>query len=112
MNKIISESVYERVLAGLARAAHDDWLGMEILTRSLRECFDHRPSYVEVRPVAVRAVHDLINAGAQAGDLAEEGFRPWPMTRQEMIDRLTRALDERTDWPQPNELGWITFPDE
>jgi hypothetical protein len=106
-----SDPAYEQVLSTLTRYAHDDWLGVEILARSVRECFDHRPSYAEARPLAIRAVRDLINAGAEAGDIAEEGFRPWLLSRPEMIDRITRGLEERDTWPEPNELGWLTFPE-
>jgi hypothetical protein len=106
-----SDLAYDQVLSRLNTYAHEDWLGLDILTRRMRKCFGHRPSYVEVRPVAIRAVRDLINAGAEAGDITEEGFKPWPVSRQEMIDRIISALEERTTWPDPNELGWLTFPD-
>jgi hypothetical protein len=106
-----SETAYEQVMSRLTTYAHEDWLGLEILTRRLRKSFDHAPSYVELRPVAIRAVRDLINIGAVAGDITEEGFESWPVSRQEMIDRITRALEERDTWPGPDELGWITFPD-
>lgn len=112
MGDVISAPAYERVLARLSTYAHDDWLGVEVLVRSLRECFDRRPSFAEVRPVAIRAVGDLISAGARAGDLTEDGFSPWPVGPQEMTDRLARSLEERDDWPLPDELGWIAFPDE
>lgn len=107
-----SDLAYEQVLSRLTTWARDDWLDVDILVHMVRECFDHRPTYAEVRPLAVRAVRDLINAGAEAGDIAEEGFRPWPVGRQEMVDRLTRALEERTTYPGPDEVGWIAFPDE
>lgn len=102
---------YEEVLSGLTEYARDDWLGLEILTGWVRDCLDGMPSYAETRPLAIRAVRDLINAGAEAGDLTEGGFRPWPVSREEMIGRITRALEERDTWPDPDELGWITFPD-
>ena len=102
---------YAEVLTGLSAYAQDDWLGVDIITGWVRDCLEGMPSFVEVRPLAIRAVRDLINAGAEAGDITGEGFEPWPVSRQEMIDRLTRALGERTTWPEPDELGWITFPD-
>lgn len=102
---------YNDVLANLIDYAQDDWLGLEIVASAVRKCFEGLPSYVDVRPLAIRAVRDLIDAGAQAGDLTEEGFRPWPVGQQEMIGRITRGLEERTTWPDPDELGWITFPE-
>jgi hypothetical protein len=47
-----------------------------------------------------------------AGEITKEGFEPWPISRQQMIDRIAQSLEERDTWPAPNELGWITFPDE
>ena len=107
---------YEKVLAELINYARDDWLGMEIVASAVRECFDHRPSYAEARPLAIRAVHDLIKAGAVAGDIVVQGdktwrFDPWPITPEQAIQRITQGLQERDTYPEPDELGWVTFPD-
>lgn len=58
------EQTYDHVLSGLISYAHDDWLGVEVITSSARDCFDHKPSFAEVLPLAIRAVRDLIGAGA------------------------------------------------
>jgi hypothetical protein len=103
-----SEEDYQEVLARLIDYARDDWLGMEIITGRVRKCFDHNPSYAEVRPLAVRAVRDLINAGAVAGAIAVQRdnswrFEPWPVTLEQAIERITRGLQERNSYPEPDE---------
>lgn len=107
----ISELRYDQVLSRLTAWAQDDWLDVDVLVHMVRECFDHRPDYAEVRPLAVRAIRDLIAAGAEVGDIGEEGFKAWPMNREEMADHLVRGLEERTTYPEADELGWIAFPD-
>jgi hypothetical protein len=106
-------SGYEKVLADLISYAHEDWLGMEVVASAVRECFDHRPSYAEVRPLAIRAVSDLINAGASAGDVTAVDstwrFDPWPVSSEQAIQQITRDLEERDTYPEPGEIGWITF---
>lgn len=105
------DRAYDEVLSGLTEYAHDDWLDIDVLINWVRDCFDGPSNYDDVRPVAIRAVRDLINAGAEAGEITEEGFESWPVSSEAMIDRITRALEERTTWPEPNELGWLTFPE-
>ena len=106
---------YEQVVSDLTSYAHDDWLGLEVITSSLRDCFDHKPSFAEVRPLAIRAVHDLIRAGARAGDVAGANhdwcFVAWPVPPEQAIDRITHDLEERDTYPEPGEIGWLTFPD-
>jgi hypothetical protein len=106
---------YEKVLSDLISYAHDDWLGVEVVASAVRDCLDHRASYTEVRPLAIRAVHDLINAGAMAGDVtAAEGswrFDPWPVSPEQGFQRIAHDLEQRDAYPEPGEIGWITFPD-
>jgi hypothetical protein len=107
-------SSYDEVMSGLVSYAHDDWLGLEVVTSSVRDCFDHKPSFAEVRPLAIRAVHDLVNAGAMAGDVAEvDGtwrFEPWPVPPDQAIERISQNLEQRDTYPQPADIGWLTFP--
>jgi hypothetical protein len=106
---------YDKVLSDLIRYAHEDWLGMEVVASAVRDCFDHRPSYAEARPLVIHAVSDLIDAGASAGDLtaADSSWRfdPWPVSPEQAIQQITRDLEERDNYPEPGEIGWITFPD-
>jgi hypothetical protein len=108
-------SSYDQVVSDLTSYAHDDWLGLEVITSSVRECFDHRPSFDEARPLAIRAVRDLIGAGAMAGDITgADGkwrFVPWPVPPEQAIDQITHALEERDTYPGPGDIGWLTFPD-
>jgi hypothetical protein len=108
-------SSYDQVLSNLISYAHEDWLGLEVLTGSVRECFDHKPSFPEARPLAIRAVHDLVGAGAMAGDITgDDGswrFVPWSLTPEQAIERITQALEERDSYPGPGDIGWLTFPD-
>jgi hypothetical protein len=108
-------SSYDQVLSDLTSYAHDDWLGLEVLASSVRDCFDHKPSFAEVRPLALRAVHDLVQAGAMAGDIDGTGdnwrFVPWPVPPEQAVDRITRDLEERDTYPGPGDVGWLTFPD-
>jgi len=108
-------SSYDQVVSNLISYAHDDWLGLEVLTGSVRECFDHRPSFAEVRPLAIRVMRDLIRTGAMAGDISgTDGswrFVPWAIPPQEAIDKITQALEERDTYPGPGDIGWLTFPD-
>lgn len=111
-----SDFKYEDALSQLIDYAREDWLGIEIVASAMRESFDHRPSYPEVRPLAVRAVRDLFKAGVVAGDIVvrEDGswrFAPWPLTSEEAIDRIVDGLDRHDSYPEPDELGWLTFPD-
>jgi len=55
-------------------------------------------------------------AGAVAGDIVAEGdqpwrFEPWQMTPEQAIERITRGLQDRSTYPEPDELGWLTFSD-
>jgi hypothetical protein len=106
---------YDKVLSDLISYAHDDWLGIEVVASAVRDCFDHRPSYTEVRPLAIRAVRDLINAGATAGDVtAIDGswrFVPWPLPSEQAIQRIVHDLEENDTYPESGEIGWITFDD-
>jgi hypothetical protein len=106
---------YEQVVSDLTSYARDDWLGLEVITSSVRDCFDHKPSFAEVRPLAIRAVRDLVQAGATAGDVAGANhdwcFVPWPVSPEQAIDRITNALEERDTYPEPGDIGWLTFPD-
>lgn len=106
---------YEQVVSGLVSYAHDDWLGLEVITSSVRDCFDHRPSFEEARPLAIRAVRDLVLAGAMAGDVTgTDGtwrFVPWPVTPQQAVEQITHDLEERDSYPEPGDICWLTFPD-
>jgi len=88
---------------------------LEVITHSLRDCLDHKPSFAEVRPLAIRAVQDLIRAGATVGDVAggDDNWRfvPWSLTLEQAIERITRDLAERDTYPRPGHIGWLTFPD-
>lgn len=37
-------SSYEQVVSYLTSYAHQDWLGLEVITNSVRDCFDHKPN--------------------------------------------------------------------
>lgn len=106
---------YDRVVSGLASYAHDDWLGVEVITSSVRDCFDHKPSFAEVLALAIRAVRDLVGAGAVVGDVTGAGhnwrFVTWPLTPEQAIDRIAHDLEERDTYPGPGDIGWLTFPD-
>ena len=114
--KPLSDIDYEKALSELIDYACEDWLDVGIVASAMRECFDHMPSYQEVRPLAIRAVRDLINAGAVAGDIIAEGdkpwrFEPWKVTPHEAIDRITAGLRQRDSYiDDPGELGWLLFP--
>lgn len=107
-------SSYEQVLSDLIGYARDDWLGVEVITSAVRECFDHRPSFAEARPLAVRAVRDLVREGAVAGDLVTADgswrFEPWPVPPDQAIEWIAQSLDGRDSYPEPGAIGWLTFP--
>jgi len=113
----VSEELYEETLKAPEEEAHRDWLDVAHTADWFWGDFDHVPPYAEIRPFAIRAVSDLINAGAVAGDIIAEGdrpwrFEPWQMTPQQAIDRITRGLEERDTYiDDPGELGWLLFPE-
>jgi hypothetical protein len=108
-------SSHEQVVSDLTSYARGDWLSLEVITSSVRDCFDHKPSFAEVRPLAIRAVRDLVRAGAMVGDVAGANhdwcFVPWAVPPEQAIDRITKDLEERDNYPEPGEIGWLTFPD-
>jgi len=73
----VSEELYEETLKAPEEEAHRDWLDVAHTADWFWGDFDHVPPYAEIRPFAIRAVSDLINAGAVAGDIIAEGDRPW-----------------------------------
>lgn len=105
---------YDQVVSHLTRYARGDWLAVEVITSSVRDCFDHQPSFAEVRPLAIRAVSDLLRAGAKVGDVAGANydwcFVPWAIPSDQAIVRITHALEERDSYPEPGDIGWLTFP--
>jgi hypothetical protein len=113
----VSEALYEKTLYALTAEAHRDWLDVGRTADWYWGDFDRVPPYSDIRPFAIRAVRDLINAGAVAGDLIAEGdqpwrFEPWQVTSEQAIDRITCGLEERDSYlDEPGELGWLHFPD-
>lgn len=103
---------YGSELAYLENYARDDWLGMSPITGSAASLLGRDYSPASERDLAMRIIADLIDRGADAGDITsdpEKPFVPWGLSRVESLQLIKGKWDAIGKSPESGEICWITF---
>ncbi len=107
---MFSEEEYREDFAYLAEYVHDDWLGFSVITgvagRLLGPGYDLR----EENELTLRIVRDLLDLGAQAGDLSgdpDEPFKPWLLAKEASVLQIDSELKKLGKSPESGDICWI-----
>jgi hypothetical protein len=108
---MFSEDEYREELSYLAEYVNDDWLGFSVITGTAAALLGTGYNLEQEERLVLRIVGDLLDLGAQAGDLSddpEEPFKPWHTDESESLLRIETELKSLGHSPESGDICWIT----
>lgn len=104
---------YAERLESLIGLAEDDWTGLDALVSTAGRILGPEASLEQLTAMMVTLLGDLIDRGAVPGDLTADdpGFRPWPGSKEQLLDRFRAEVDALGREPVTGEVCWIFVPD-
>jgi hypothetical protein len=108
---VLSEDEYREEFSYLAEYADDDWLGFSVITGTAATLLGKGYSLEQEERLVLRIVGDLLDLGAQAGDLSDDPdgpFKPWHTGKNESLTRIETELKSLGRSPESGDICWIT----
>ena len=102
---------YGEELSYLADYVRDDWLGFSVITGIVGKLLGKGSLLEERRRLTLRIVGDLLDLGAEAGDLTDDPdhpFKAWGTGKAATVSRVESALGELGHLPESGDIGWFT----
>jgi hypothetical protein len=109
-----TDADYAEELSYLSDYVHDDWLGFSVLVGTVGKLLGKGHTREEQTALLLRIVGDLLDEGAEAGDLTDDPgtpFTAWGTGRDETLARITAAVEELGRLPESGDICWFTADD-
>lgn len=109
-----TDEQYREELLYLTEYVHDDWLGFSVIVGAVGTLLGKGRLLEERTTLLLRIVGDLLDQGAEAGDLTDDPGRPfkaWGTGKDETISRIRSAIDELGHLPDSGDICWFTVDD-
>lgn len=90
----------------------DDWLDLSLIIQIARRVGVEDP--VATRAIAIGLVAEVVMSGlVEAGEVTDDGFRPWDMTRDAALGRIIEQwLAYGVGPPTPGAICWLAVTAE
>lgn len=109
---MFSEEDYRQEFSYLAEYVEDDWLGFSVITGTVGKLVGEGASVEQQNRLTLRIVGELLDLGAQAGDLSDDQdqpFKPWSSNKTETLLRIESELESLGHAPDSGDICWITL---
>jgi hypothetical protein len=108
---MFTDDAYAEDLSYLATYVRDDWLGLSVVTGTAAKLLgdDYDPD--QERALSLRIIADLLDLGAQVGDLSADPERPfvsWESDKEHTLARIDAQWQALGHSPESGDICWIT----
>ena len=103
-----TEDKYEGEMTYLAQYVVDDWLGFSVIGGSVSTILGAGATAEHRLELTMRIAADLLQQGAQAGELTASGFEPWPLSIEESLSEISRRLHDLDGPADSGDVCWFT----
>lgn len=111
---MVDKNTYQDNLQYLVEYAEDDWVPMSTISTTAASHAGQGATFEQRTTALLTIIADLIDRGAVPGDLlaGDPGFRAWPGSKQQLLDRFHSEVQALGRLPAGGEVCWIHIPHE
>jgi hypothetical protein len=109
-----TDDAYAEELSYLADYVHDDWLGFSVIVGAVGTLLGKGRTQQERTDMLLVIVGDLLDRGAEAGELSDDAAQPftaWGTSKDETLSRIASAIAGLGRLPESGDICWFSADD-